>query len=1140
MEELFNDILKTKPYTTEYSGNDVMPHDTLGKTMPYHSPDSVADFPTDELATQAYPTEKPIVQRTLSHKLGIGDSIQLNSLNYKILEIISGEGKTAEAVIYKVQDQNQRIFVLKLYYEFNDEHLEPNSDTLQRIREIGGKDILHLFDFGTGPNKHLNKYCFEITDFAAGFDLTSVADFHEKYTPEFIEKKVVRAIYNGLQTLHSQKIYHCDLKPQNVFYLDKAQTQLVIGDYGSAKSFEKSSEKELSYTTITRGTEFYLAPEQAFGIVSEKNDFYSLGMIALHLLYPEQVSHKNLRRIFERRTKGLPIIDFDPKHQRLNKLIEGLTLQDYNNRWGANEIKRWMSAEEVAVHYGVKSDERLLKIAEKVIRSGKELSLYIESDQRFFDELIMNREGYSHLLDWIKNLMGTQNMTQFDTMITYYKKYFGIDYVKETMLFYFDPDHQIAIGTWNFKFTTEGDIRETSAALFEIIDELWKISDFETLRLYFFRYEYAIRRLRVKADKATVNIIDTIFKTLADIVATSYEPDFSDLKANIFIHIENQHLPDLFYYFNPERKFKDLRGNEFSTSYEVCQLLKTSPTHKDDFMQLEKEAFLKHLPKDDFLEFLEFSDHIIDFFLEKNVDLEILIRLIVKFTSETYEPSYVREFVQNYRKANIGIIKDVIRRLINPETPISFKGKNIYLYKDGNFEGKIEDFFTALEELKINASFQSAVQALFSLEFSLMQLAQKDKATGKKLIEPVFQKINTIFHGSLPDSDKLKAVFYKQLTEKNLLDLLYKFNPSRVFRTHTGKSLGTIQDIGLYYIQHPEQFEMPSSIIERTAYFTKTGYRGLVNMEFKPFILKIFQSQITFDAQIKEILYDQTATNQVSIYYYYQGSIDGYLKSVGLQLSISDNSEKLQSINIQKKTFESNDELYENFANKLQGKHNFGTLTPETRTSFDKAMLRVNKLDFYESFFLLPRYLLYLLPLFGIIYLGMSYMIDGSPLRQVLLKLSPTFSFIALRIPSSYYAVSLLTAYFLNISILILLLIPLFSLKRKQARYEQFVENYSSLLNKLVLIMLYAPLLFTGIYALWGILFEDFQMNSHGLNLQIGSLDIAVFFYITFMFYETLKIVKAFFKVSKKIRIVPLIAIISLYLILGFITLFNY
>jgi len=231
---------------------------------------------------------------TAKNVLKINNNIELNNKVYKVKEIISKQNKSAESVVYRVVDKENNNYSLKLYFFINNPEDEPNSEALERITKILDPDILALFDFGVGLNKYLNKYCYEISKFALGGDLLSVdtKSFKEKYTPIFIKEKIIPQILKGLKILHSKKIYHGDLKPSNIFFLDKERTDIVIGDYGAAKTFTEKSLKEIIFTMSSKGTSFYLAPEQARGIISDKNDFYSFGMTLLHLLYPEKVNQE--------------------------------------------------------------------------------------------------------------------------------------------------------------------------------------------------------------------------------------------------------------------------------------------------------------------------------------------------------------------------------------------------------------------------------------------------------------------------------------------------------------------------------------------------------------------------------------------------------------------------------------------------------------------------------------------------------------------------------------------------------------------------------------------------------------------------------------------------------------------------------
>ncbi len=460
-----NDKSKTMPYSDDDSSMKTRAYqDDSSKTRPYGDQPGFGK-------TVGYDSDGPdLTDKTVAHNLGVGDEVDLSGKKYEIVEIISGDKKTGEAVIYKVRAEG-RTFVLKLYYKFTNPKDEPNPEALRRISEIRDLDILKLHDFGTGANKYQDQFCYELCDYAEGHDLLSVEDFQGKYTAEFIESKVIVEIFKGIRTLHDYKIYHCDIKPENIFYLDKEQTDLVIGDYGSAKTFDETSDKQLSHTSTTKGTNFYLAPEQARGIVSEKNDYYSFGMVLLHLLYPDMVNRETLRKIIERQFSRKPIIDFDQKYDRINNLIAGLTLYDINSRWGEEEVKGWLCKEDIEVKYHGTAEATPIKIGKSVIRGVSDLVGYIESTTNWHENLVEDQEGYSLFLRWVAEIKDIESKKVFDKMVRHYQQD-GEAYLKQAVLRYFMPERPVQLDMKEYDFWNTDDITELTTQFVNQLDEI--------------------------------------------------------------------------------------------------------------------------------------------------------------------------------------------------------------------------------------------------------------------------------------------------------------------------------------------------------------------------------------------------------------------------------------------------------------------------------------------------------------------------------------------------------------------------------------------------------------------------------------------------------------------------------------------
>ncbi len=485
---------------------------------------------SDSNKTTTYGDAEKLTKETV-HNLKAGDYITLNKKEYKIIEIISES--TGEAVIYNIQDSNLNHFVFKLYYEFFDPEKEPNTEALTRIQAITDVDILRLYDFGTGINKYKGKFCYEIIQFAAGSDLLNVKKLKEKYTPEFIEKELIPQIFKGILRLHENRIYHCDLKPQNVFYLDKEQKEIVIGDYGSAKTFEFDAEKMSRKTTTVKGTDFYLPPEQARGFISEKNDYYSFGIILLHLFYPEKIllnvnepkslSHSKLKQIIERQFEAKPIIDFKPEFKRINRLIEGLTLVDFNLRWGKKEVKNWIEGKSVEVNYikqvlrtgADEYSEKTLIFGDYKINTIYDLRDFILNEKNWYAELIEYEENKKAFMNWFWNLYGYDRSKRsgFFRIIEYYSQE-GIDIVADAIIRFFIPEHPVVFGLKVFDFKESTDLIKTTAEAFShLIYNLWESSSDKDIQLYFFRYEFALRQLKDKQPEV-INLLNILYKEL--------------------------------------------------------------------------------------------------------------------------------------------------------------------------------------------------------------------------------------------------------------------------------------------------------------------------------------------------------------------------------------------------------------------------------------------------------------------------------------------------------------------------------------------------------------------------------------------------------------------------------------------------
>jgi len=413
----------------------------------------------DKVHTQEYVQE---------HGLKVDDEITLNFKKYWILDVLSSN--SGEAIIYKVKDVNKAIFALKMYFELRNIQDEPNPEALHRIQQITNSDLLKLHDFGLRKDKFQGKFCFEISEFAEGGDLVSISDFTEKYTPELLERYVIPQIFKGIQILHQHKIFHCDLKPQNVFFQNAEQTNLVIGDYGSAKTLDLEDDKDARKTSIVKGTDFYLPPEQARGFISEKNDYYSFGMILLHLTYPEKVcqigdysrlNRKKLKEIIVKQFENKPIIRYDPTKGRINDLIAGLTLNNILDRWGKEEVRSWLNGEKITIEKATENKIKQISpidLGDRVIRTEKEFVRFLEEDEEWYELLFEDRTGHQLYDRWLLSLRGEKERQEVSELVKKYQQN-GVEFIKEALVRFFEPMRSLVVENKFFDLATAEDLR---------------------------------------------------------------------------------------------------------------------------------------------------------------------------------------------------------------------------------------------------------------------------------------------------------------------------------------------------------------------------------------------------------------------------------------------------------------------------------------------------------------------------------------------------------------------------------------------------------------------------------------------------------------------------------------------------------
>lgn len=225
-------------------------------------------------------------------------------------------------------------FALKIYKEG---FQPPGEDRVRLLAGLRHPNLLAILGFGWEKTRF-----FEVLPLARGGRVIE----DRSLTLERIIREILPAVTDALEYCHSHSVIHRDVKPHNLFYLGPGHMSVVLGDFGIASILPEGESLVFTKTARTAG---YAAPEVRTSLMGAESDYYSLGVTLLHLatgvspfagMSEEQIDFLTV-------AGTLPIPDSLPP--RFRSLLRGLTVKERNDRWGAEEIGRWLRGEEVAI-----------------------------------------------------------------------------------------------------------------------------------------------------------------------------------------------------------------------------------------------------------------------------------------------------------------------------------------------------------------------------------------------------------------------------------------------------------------------------------------------------------------------------------------------------------------------------------------------------------------------------------------------------------------------------------------------------------------------------------------------------------------------------------------------------------------------
>ena len=191
--------------------------------------------------------------------------------NYEVLEHL-GDGSFGR--VYKARRKNSGFTVAMKFiskYGKNEKDIKTLRQEISILKTLNHENIILMFDTFESERE----FCV-VTEYAQGelFDILQ----DDKRLPEVTVQKIAKGLTKALYYLHSKRIIHRDMKPQNVLIGPNGRVKLC--DFGFARAMSSNT---IVLTSI-KGTPLYMSPE----LVQEQpydatSDLWSLGVILYEL-----------------------------------------------------------------------------------------------------------------------------------------------------------------------------------------------------------------------------------------------------------------------------------------------------------------------------------------------------------------------------------------------------------------------------------------------------------------------------------------------------------------------------------------------------------------------------------------------------------------------------------------------------------------------------------------------------------------------------------------------------------------------------------------------------------------------------------------------------------------------------------------
>jgi serine/threonine-protein kinase len=211
-------------------------------------------------------------------------------LKYKIIKLLNSG---AFGTVYEIETDDNMRYALKEVKNLNITNKQRFEREIKILSQLNHPNIVRILQWNIGGEAP-NFTPYYIMEYLGGGSLRQHMD--EKFSSDeryVFERKwtinrIILPTCNALAQAHSSKIFHRDLKPDNIMYTDPNKAEIKITDWGLGKDINRES---LALTASAGGeiggTPGYCSPEQWFALddlIDGRTDIFSMGIIFYEMM----------------------------------------------------------------------------------------------------------------------------------------------------------------------------------------------------------------------------------------------------------------------------------------------------------------------------------------------------------------------------------------------------------------------------------------------------------------------------------------------------------------------------------------------------------------------------------------------------------------------------------------------------------------------------------------------------------------------------------------------------------------------------------------------------------------------------------------------------------------------------------------